>query len=222
MRAWSLGPGDPPEEEMETHRSYSCLENPVARGAWRASHAVAKSQTWRRDLITVPAPESPLNAPPRLHPDPCLLEATSQSYPGCCLLALVLILPPNKTHFTILTLCIFCVAVLGLASCCAWAFSSCGAWRLLLVAGFRLLISLAFLVAELGLHGPLASVVGACGFRSCRSQLWSRGSVVMGPGLSCYATCGMLPEKGFNSVSCTSQWILYHWAAWEVPDSVSL
>lgn len=104
-------------------------------------------------------------------PSTHLLGRVSQSYPRCCLLARVLILPPNKTYFTILTLCIFCVAVLGLASCCVWAFSSHGAWRLLLVAGFRLLISLALLVAELGLHGALASVVGACGFRSCRSRL---------------------------------------------------
>ena len=39
----SLGPKDPLEKEIATH---SCLENPVDRGAWRATvHRVAKSRT---------------------------------------------------------------------------------------------------------------------------------------------------------------------------------
>jgi len=44
--AWvrSLGQEDPLEEEMATHST--CLENPMDRGAWRASvHGVTKSQT---------------------------------------------------------------------------------------------------------------------------------------------------------------------------------
>ena len=42
----SLGEEDPLEEEMATHSSNSCLENPMDRGAWRATvHGVAKIQT---------------------------------------------------------------------------------------------------------------------------------------------------------------------------------
>ena len=32
-----LGREDPLEEGMETHYQYSCLENPMDRGAWRAT-----------------------------------------------------------------------------------------------------------------------------------------------------------------------------------------
>ena len=40
----SLGGGDPLEEGMATH--YSCLENPMDRGAWWATvRRVAKSQS---------------------------------------------------------------------------------------------------------------------------------------------------------------------------------
>ena len=43
------GSEDPLEEEMPTHSS-SCLENPMARGAWRARvHVVTKSQTQLRN-----------------------------------------------------------------------------------------------------------------------------------------------------------------------------
>ena len=43
----SLSWEDPLEEGMASHSSiYSCLENPMDRGAWRATvHGVAKSQT---------------------------------------------------------------------------------------------------------------------------------------------------------------------------------
>ena len=42
-----LGWEDPLEKKMATHSSqYSCLENPMDRGAWQAIvHGVAKSQT---------------------------------------------------------------------------------------------------------------------------------------------------------------------------------
>ena len=41
----SLGGEDPLEKEMATH-FYSCLENPMDRGAWWAAvHEVTKSQT---------------------------------------------------------------------------------------------------------------------------------------------------------------------------------
>ena len=33
----SLGWEDPPEKGVATHSSYSCLENPMDRGAWRAT-----------------------------------------------------------------------------------------------------------------------------------------------------------------------------------------
>ena len=41
----SLGQEDPLEKGMATH-SFSCLENPMDRGVWRATvHGVTKSQT---------------------------------------------------------------------------------------------------------------------------------------------------------------------------------
>ena len=39
----------PPGEENGNPLWYSCLENPMDRGAWRATHGVAKSQTWLSD-----------------------------------------------------------------------------------------------------------------------------------------------------------------------------
>ena len=44
MQVWSLGREDPQQEEVTTHFSqYSCLENPMDGGAWRAIvHGVAK------------------------------------------------------------------------------------------------------------------------------------------------------------------------------------
>ena len=45
MQVQSLGWEDPLEEEMVTHK-YSCLKNPMDRGACQAAiHGVAKSQT---------------------------------------------------------------------------------------------------------------------------------------------------------------------------------
>ena len=42
----SLGQEDPLEKELETHFQYSCLENFMDRGDWRAIvHGVAKSWT---------------------------------------------------------------------------------------------------------------------------------------------------------------------------------
>ena len=41
----SLGQEDPMEEEMATPLQYSCLENPMDRGAWQATvHGVTKRQ----------------------------------------------------------------------------------------------------------------------------------------------------------------------------------
>ena len=46
MGIQSLGQEDPLEQEMATHSSISCLENPMDRGAWKATvHGVTKSQT---------------------------------------------------------------------------------------------------------------------------------------------------------------------------------
>ena len=54
QEAWvrSLGWEEPLEESMAAHSSqYSCLENPVDRGAWwTVVHRVTKSQTRRSDL----------------------------------------------------------------------------------------------------------------------------------------------------------------------------
>ena len=45
MWACSLNGEDPLEEEMETHSQYSCLGNPMDRGAWWAAvPGVAKSR----------------------------------------------------------------------------------------------------------------------------------------------------------------------------------
>ena len=42
----SLGQEDPLEEEMATHSSIPCLENPLDRGAWRDTvHGVTKTGT---------------------------------------------------------------------------------------------------------------------------------------------------------------------------------
>ena len=50
-RVQSLGREDPLEKGMSIHSlQYSCLENPMDRGAWWAAvHRVAKSQTRLRD-----------------------------------------------------------------------------------------------------------------------------------------------------------------------------
>ena len=48
QETWVRSPGrdDLLEKEMATHSRYSCLENPMDRGAWRATvHGVTKSQT---------------------------------------------------------------------------------------------------------------------------------------------------------------------------------
>ena len=51
MRIRSLGWEDPLEEEMATHSSYSCLENPMDKGAWQAVvHRVMQSQTQLKRL----------------------------------------------------------------------------------------------------------------------------------------------------------------------------
>ena len=42
----SLGQEDPLQDGMSTHSIYSCLENPMDRGAWWATvHGAAKNQT---------------------------------------------------------------------------------------------------------------------------------------------------------------------------------
>ena len=51
----SLGQEDPLEEGMASPFQYSCLENPVDRGAWQATiHGVADSQTGLKRLRTNP------------------------------------------------------------------------------------------------------------------------------------------------------------------------
>ena len=41
-----MGQEDPLEKEVAAHNQYSCLENPMDRGDWRATvREVAKSQT---------------------------------------------------------------------------------------------------------------------------------------------------------------------------------
>ena len=48
--AWIIGLRGSPGEGNGSPLQYSCLENPMDRGAWRATvHGVAKSQTQLRD-----------------------------------------------------------------------------------------------------------------------------------------------------------------------------
>ena len=50
-QVWSLGQEDPLEKEVETHLQYSCLGNPMDRGAWQATvSGVAKKA--RHNLAT--------------------------------------------------------------------------------------------------------------------------------------------------------------------------
>ena len=49
-RVQFLGQEDPLEQEMATHSSISCLENPMDRGAWKAT--VQGSQRVRHDCVT--------------------------------------------------------------------------------------------------------------------------------------------------------------------------
>ena len=45
------GSGRSPEEGDVNPLQYSCLENPMDRGAWQATvHGVSKSQTWLSDF----------------------------------------------------------------------------------------------------------------------------------------------------------------------------
>ena len=53
MQVRSLGQEDPLEEGMAILLQYSCLENPIDRGAWWATvHGIAKSQTQLKQLST--------------------------------------------------------------------------------------------------------------------------------------------------------------------------
>ena len=60
----SLGREDPLEKEMATHSSILGLENPMDRGAWRATvHGVARV---RHNLVTKPSQKSPNLIIPRV------------------------------------------------------------------------------------------------------------------------------------------------------------
>ena len=52
LETWvrSLGREDPLEKEMTTPLQYSCLGNPMDRGAWRATEHVTKSRTQLGDF----------------------------------------------------------------------------------------------------------------------------------------------------------------------------
>ena len=53
-RVLPLGREDPLEKDMATPLQYSCLENPMDRGAWRATvHEVTKSRTELSNLAHV-------------------------------------------------------------------------------------------------------------------------------------------------------------------------
>ena len=64
---WSLGQEDPLEKEMAPLQ-YSCLENPMDRGAWQAAvHGVAQSQTWPKRLGSARRPSHSLLSTLPLH-----------------------------------------------------------------------------------------------------------------------------------------------------------
>ena len=49
----SLGQGDSPGGGNGNPPQYSCLENPMDKGAWQVTvHGVAQSQTWLKQLST--------------------------------------------------------------------------------------------------------------------------------------------------------------------------
>ena len=73
--------------------------------------------------------------------------------------------------------------------------SAWGEWGLLV---FRLLTLLTRLGAERGLQGPQASVAATRGLGSRGPGLWSTGSVVVGPGLSCPAARGVFLDRGLT------------------------
>ena len=54
IRVQSLGWEDPPEKEMANPLQYSCLENPMGRGAWKAM--VHRVEIVGHDLVTKPPP----------------------------------------------------------------------------------------------------------------------------------------------------------------------
>ena len=66
-------------------------------------------------------------------------------------------------------------------------FSSCGEWGLLFAAVSRLLIAVASLCCGAPALGARASVVVARG-------LYSAGSGVVAPGLTCSVACGIFPD----------------------------
>ena len=59
MQAWSLGQENPLKEENGNLLQYSCLKNPMDRGAWRATvHQFTKSQTRWASRQTPPEAEA--------------------------------------------------------------------------------------------------------------------------------------------------------------------
>ena len=71
MQVPSQGRRDPLEKDMVTPLQYSCLENPMDRGAWQATlHGVAKNQTWLKWLTTIP-PTRKVPQASYSHPSEC-------------------------------------------------------------------------------------------------------------------------------------------------------
>ena len=86
----------------------------------------------------------------------------------------------------------------------------CLCWVFCCTEGYSLVLGRA-----LSSRGARASVAAP--------RLQSAGSVVVAPGLSLCAACGIFPDQGSNPVLCVGRRILYHWAARETPPaSVSI
>ena len=109
------------------------------------------------------------------------------------------------------------LAALGLRYCVR-AFSSCSERGLLFVAVRGLLIVVACLCCGARVLGARASVVVACGLRSCglwtsraqAQQLWLTGLVAP-------RHVGSSRTRARTSVACIGRWILNHRATREVP-----
>ena len=99
--------------------------------------------------------------------------------------------------------------------CCMRALSTCSEQRLLFIAVHGLLIAVAALVAEYGLQGSWASVVGVQGLSSFSSlalvwiqQLWCTGSIAP-------QHVGSFWCRDQTCVPCIGRQTLNHWATRE-------
>ena len=188
---------------------YSCLENPMDKGAWQATiHRVTKSQTQMKRLSR--------HAHTHIYIYSHLLKSENKS---CHVLLgffiksqleylwtirkifsltfpenwkLLSLASFNKLYFLLVNWFILFLAVLGL-HCRTWAFSSCRERGLLFIA----------------LHWLLIALISCCG----KQALGTQASVVVIHGLLLPWACGIFPDQESNP--CPLPWqvdsyALYH------------